>query len=231
MSKARLLKKRLAGTALGVAAAVALTAGSLGATVLLTGGVADAAACGGAVVAGTGCTLTGTLTVTGGTLTLTSPASLTWADTLNGTNQSVVDTTPADQQLTVNDATGSGAGWHITASATTFTSGAHTLANAGTLVNTGSVTSVAATTAPSATCVVTCTVPTNTTTYPVALTTAAAAPPVSTIYDTSALTGIGQMTLGGSASANPIGWWLNVPSNTFAGTYTSTITMTIVSGP
>src|SRR6266496_4771253 len=38
-----------------------------------------------------------------GILTLTSPSTLTWAATLNGTDQSVVDTVPAHQQLTVAD--------------------------------------------------------------------------------------------------------------------------------
>jgi hypothetical protein len=164
-------------------------------------------------------------------LTLTSPASLTWADTLNGTNQSVADTTAADEQLTVNDATGSGAGWHVTVSATTLTTGTHSLPNTGTLVYTGSVTSVAATTAPDANCVITCTLPTDTTTYPVAITTAGSSPPAATIYDTAAGTGSGAVTLGGSSAAHPSGWWVNVPGNTYVGTYTTTITMAVVSAP
>ncbi len=166
-----------------------------------------------------------------GTLTLTSPGSLNWAATLNGTNQSVVDVTPADQQLTVNDATGTGAGWHVTTSATTFTNGTHTLANSGTFLTTGSLTSASATTSPTATCVATCTLPTNTTTYPVAITTAPVTPSSFTIYDTALGTGLGQITLGGSTNPNPFGWWVNVPSNAFAGAYTSTVTMAIVSAP
>ncbi|HEY1621832.1 MAG TPA: hypothetical protein VGG25_29705, partial [Streptosporangiaceae bacterium] len=93
-----------------------------GGSVLLAG-PASAGPCGGAVVAGTSCSMTGTVTLGGGSLTLTSPSSLSWTGTLTGLDQSLVDTTAADQQYTVNDATGTGAGWHVTISATTFTNG------------------------------------------------------------------------------------------------------------
>jgi hypothetical protein len=175
--------------------------------------------------------MTGTVNLTGGALTLTSPGSLTWTGTLNGLDQSLVDTTAADQQYTVNDATGSGLGWHVTTSATTFTNGTKTFANTGTFVTNGSVTSITATNAPTATCTGTCTLPTNTTTYPVAITTAPVSPTPSTIYDTSAGTGLGQIVIGGSAQPNPVGWWVNVPASASVGAYTSTITMTITSGP
>jgi len=119
---------------------------------------------------------------------------------LTGTNQSVVDVVGADQQYTVNDATGSGAGWHVTVAATTFTNGTHTLPDTGTFVTTGSTTSISATAAPTATCAAgtTCTLPTNSTTYPVGITTAATAPTAVTIYDTAAATGVGQVVIGGS---------------------------------
>jgi hypothetical protein len=216
--------------AMGVLTVLAggLTAGS----VALLAGTAEAGPCGTAIAAGVSCTLTGTVGLTAGTLTLTSPASLTWAGTLTGTSQSLVDVIAADQQYTVNDATGSGAGWHVTTSATTFTNGAHTFPDSGTFVTNGSVTSIAATISPTASCVGgTCTLPTNTTTYPVAITTAAAAPTPATIYDTSAATGLGQILIGGSTQPNPVGWWVNVPASASAGSYTSTITMAVISGP
>jgi hypothetical protein len=166
-----------------------------------------------------------------GPLTLTSPTSLTWAITGSGNNQSVVDAVPADQQLTVADNTGTGAGWHVTVSATTFTGGARTLPNPGAVAFTGSITSALASTAPTATCVGSCTLPTDTTTYPVAITTAASSPLIYTIYDTSAATGLGVMTIGGSSAANPIGWWLQAPASAYATSYTSTLTIQIVSGP
>jgi len=173
----------------------------------------------------------GTLGITGGLLTLTSPVTLTWVATLNGTDQSIVDVTPVDQQLTVSDATGSGAGWHVTTSATTFTNGTHTLPDGGALVVTGSVTSISATTAPTLTCVATCTLPTNSITYPTAITTAATTPTAVTIYNAAAATGVGVVVIGGSTSANPLGWWVKVPSNAFTGAYVSTITQAVVSAP
>jgi hypothetical protein len=204
-----------------------LTAGS----VVLTAGAARATACGTPVPAGSSCTLTGTLTLSSGALTLTSPSSLTWSATLTGTDQSVDDVVAGDQQYTVDDATGSGAGWHVTTSATTFTNGSHTLPDTGTFVTTGSVNSITATTAPTATCTGTCTLPTDSTTYPVGITTAASSPSPVVIYDTASATGLGQIVIGGSTQAHPVGWWVNVPASAIAGTYTSTITMTVISGP
>jgi hypothetical protein len=100
-------------------------------------------------------------------------------------------------------------------------------------VTTGSVTSVSAITAPTATCAAgtTCTLPTDSTTYPVAITTAATSPTAVTVYDTAANTGVGQVVIGGSAQADPLGWWLDVPANASAGAYTSTVTLAIVSAP
>jgi hypothetical protein len=221
------MRRLLRTLAVPVVLAGGLTAGSL----CLMSGTANAAACGSPVGAGTSCTMTGTVSLTGGQLTLTSPSSLSWTGTLNGLNQSLVDTIAADQQYTVNDATGTGAGWHVTTSATTFTNGTHTFPDAGTLVTNGSVSSITATTAPTATCSGTCTPPTNTTTYPVAITTAATSPTSYLIYDTSAGTGVGQVVIGGSTQPNPVGWWVNVPASASAGSYTSTITMEIISGP
>jgi hypothetical protein len=209
------------------------TVGLAGTSVLLPSSQAWAAPCGVPVAAGSSCTLTGTLAITAGTLTLTSPASLSWVATLNGSNQSVADVVALDQQYTVTDATGSGAGWHVTTSATTFTNGTHTLPDAGTFVTTGSVTSISATTKPTASCAVatTCVLPTNSTSYPVAITTAASAPTAVTIYDTAATTGEGQIVIGGSTNPDPGGWWVNVPASAFAGADTSTVTMAVVSAP
>ena len=208
-----------------------LLTGAIGAPITLTAGTADAASCGTAIPVGSSCTLTGTLNLLAGTLTLTSPTALAWSGTSNGFNQSLVDTTTAHQSYTVNDATGSGAGWHVTTSATTFTTGTAALPNSGTFSTTGSSSSVSSATAPTAACSTgaTCLLPSNATTYPVAITTAATAPTASTIYDTSALSGLGSITVG--IGANPVGWWLTVPASAVAGTYTSTVTMQIISGP
>jgi alpha-tubulin suppressor-like RCC1 family protein len=166
-----------------------------------------------------------------GFLQLTSPTSLTWAATGTGLNQAAVDGNSSDQQLTATDNTATGAGWHITVSATTFTTGPKSLPNTGAVDFTGSAGSSVASTAPTATCVGSCTLPTNTTTYPVVMATAVSSPTVYTVYDTAVSTGEGVMTIGGSSAANPIGWWVQVPAAAYAGVYASTVTLEVVSGP
>ena len=214
-----------------LAALTFLTGGLAPALIALTPGTASATSCGTAIVAGSTCTLTGSLGVTGSTLTLTSPSSLTWSETLNGLDQSIVDTAGGDQQYTVNDATGSGAGWKVTMAATTFTNGSHTLSNSTTLSVNGSSGSIIGTTAPTAACGVsaTCTLPTDNTTYPVAIATAPTTPMTFAIYDTAATTGLGEIVIGGSP--NPVGWWLQVPASVYSGSYVSTVTLEVVSGP
>jgi hypothetical protein len=165
-----------------------------------------------------------------GTLTLASPGSLAWATQENGLNQSSVAGEPADQTLTVNDSSGTESGWNVTVSATTFSSGSHTLPDTGGLEFNGS-TSALTGAAPSAACVGSCVLPVDTTTYPVAIDTAASSPDAFTIYDASAGTGTGVVALGGPSTTHPIGWWIQVPASAYAGSYTSTITLTLVSGP
>jgi hypothetical protein len=227
-----------------LAASVLLT-GGIGASLLFTGGTADAAACAGANPAGAACTITGTLTLTSGSLTLTAPPALGWATTISGADQLLADPTTADQTYTVDDATGTAPGWHVTASATAFTTTApvHTLGTAGsptpTFSTNGSTTLTAGAitaAAPGATCggTSTCTLPTDGTTYPVTITTGQAATPTPVnIYDAAADTGLGTVVIGfdGATVVNPVGWWLNVPSNTIAGSYTSTVSLELISGP
>ena len=148
----------------------------------------------------------------------------------------LADTTAADQLLTVNDQTGSQAGWHVTVSATNFvTSGGAVLPPTGVLGVSGSAAgSTWTSTAPTAACTGTaaCTVPNDSAvTYPVVITSAASSPTAATVYDAQAGTGIGLISLGGSAAANPYGWWVNVPGYAASGTYSSTITVSIISGP
>jgi len=166
-----------------------------------------------------------------GILSLTSPTSLTWAATGTGLDQSTVDGNSGDQQLTATDNTATGAGWHITVSATTFTTGPKSLPNTGAVDFTGSLSSSLAGTAPTATCVGACALPTDTTTYPVVMATEVSSPTVYTVYDTSVSTGEGVMTIGGSSAAHPIGWWVQVPASAYAGSYTSTVTLEVISGP
>jgi WxL domain surface cell wall-binding len=216
-----------------ILAAGLLLTGGTGASVVLGVGAAQAAACtGAAVAAGTTCTDTGTLTFTAGSLNLTSPTALTWAATDTGVDQQVVDATTAHQAYLVNDATGSAAGWNVTVSATTFTTGPLSLANTATFYTNGSITSQAATTAPTATCSAstTCTLPTDGTVYPVNIVTATTTPTAYKIYSAAAATGLGSIVIG-LPGANPVGWWVNLPGNTKPGTYTSVVTLGVVSAP
>ena len=103
-------------------ASFALIAGMTGASIALSSGPAGATACGTPNIST--CTATGTLTVTPGNLTFTTPASLAWTSLLNGLGQSVVDTRPGDQVATVDDASGTQAGWRVSVTATTFTNSA-----------------------------------------------------------------------------------------------------------
>ncbi len=175
----------------------------------------------------TSSSITGTTTA----LQMAAPASLTWSAADTGYNLAVVDQVSGDQQLTVTDTTGTNAGWHVTVSATTLTTGTYTVPNAGALVFTGSTSSSAGSSAPSTACVSSCTLPTDSTTYPVSITTAASSPASYTVYDTAASTGMGQVTIGGSASAHPVGWWVVAPGDARAGTYTTTLTVQLISGP
>jgi hypothetical protein len=221
-------RKRVAS----VLGAGALLIGGVGAPALLAAGPASAATCS----PGIPCTITGTATLSGGTLTMTAPGSLTWAGTLNGLTQELVDTVPADQTYSVDDATGSATGWNVSVDATTFTTTGGTpvpLPNAGTFSTNGSVTSATAATAPSAACasVGTCTLPTDTAvTYPVALTTALAPTPT-VVYEAAAGTGLGTVNIGGSTATDPVGWWLTVRADSAPGIYTSTVDINLASGP
>ncbi len=190
---------------------------------------ASAAACNPATFAAN-CTMTGTATVTGGSLGVAAPAVQTWATTLDGTDKQLVDTT--DTSFSVQDATGSGLGWHVTGAATPFTVGASStvLTDTGTLVFNGSTTDETTGAAPGSACApaTTCTVPTPSVTFPVDFTTDGTP---STIYNAALATGLGNILIGSSSEGNAAAWWLNVPASASAGVYVSTITLTIASGP
>ena len=117
--------------------------------------------------------------------------------------------------MTVNDATGSGTGWNVTVTSTTFTTGSKNLATTASTV-TGVTSACAVST--------TCTSPTNATGYPLTVPAAAAPPTAVKLFNAAANTGLGNFTLTPTVQ-------VAIPANTFAGTYTSTITLAVVSGP
>jgi hypothetical protein len=145
---------------------------------------------------------------------VSTPASISFSGTLNGTDQTISNPSAID----VGDATGSGAGWNLTSTSTTFaTSGnTHTLSTGATTVG------VAPTDACDAGA--TCSLATNSVTYPYSLPAAATAPTATKLYNAAANTGLGDQTV------TPT-WKLGVPASTFAGTYNSTWTLSLVSGP
>ena len=156
---------------------------------------------------------TATATVTGGTLGFVSAPANTGFN-VNLTGKDVVAT--ATQTFDVSDATGSGAGWNITATSTTFTAGSHSL----------SPTSVTVPAVPTVACDsgASCTAASNAVSYPYTLPAGATAPTATKIFSSTANTGLGNQTVTLSFS-------LAIPANAFAGNYSSTWTYTLVSGP
>jgi hypothetical protein len=181
---------------------------------LVGGGLAACALAGGQVLATSAATATAT--VTAGSLAFVStPPNVSFSATLNGADQTVSNA----QAIDVGDATGSGTGWNITATSTTFSTGG----GAPKLLSTTATTvGVAPTVACDAS--VTCTLATNAITYPYALPAAGTAPTATKVYNAAANTGMGNQTV------TPT-WKVALPANTFAGTYTSTWTISLVSAP
>ncbi len=149
-------------------------------------------------------TPTGTVTGTAG-VSLSLPANPTFSSTLDGTDQTATFT----PILGVVDARGSGAGWNLTVAATSFSDGAgHTLAP-GTI------------TAASAVCKAgnSCTPATNAISYPLTISAVAAK-----VFNAAANTGLGKIDV------TPT-FQVAIPGNSYAGTYTSTVTLATATGP
>jgi len=168
---------------------------------------------GAAVLASPAGATSATATISAGSLGFVSaPPSATFTGTLNGLDQTLTDAEAID----VGDATGSGSGWNLTATSTTFTTGSHTLSTSATTV----------TATPTDACDVsaTCATATNSVTYPYALPAAGTAPTATKLFNATANTGMGNQTV------TPT-WKLALLANSYAGTYTSTWTLSLVSGP
>jgi len=118
----------------------------------------------------------------------------------------------------MSDATGSGNGWNLTITSTQFSTGGGTPKTLSTTAST--ITGV------TAVCVAgsTCADPTNGITYPVTVPAGATAPTAVKFYNAATNSGMGKFTITPTVS-------IAIPANTFAGTYTSTITLAAVSGP
>ena len=154
---------------------------------------------------------TNTFTIVG-TLIFTPLASPSFSFTLTGAS----GTTTSQRTFKVNDTTASGVGWHVTITSTQFTAtGGKTLPTTATRI-----------TGVSSACTAgqTCVVPTNgTSSYPITVPAATSAPTAVTYFSANGGTGTGDVTL-------TVTFSLTIPPGTAAGTYTSTMTETLVKG-
>ncbi len=157
--------------------------------------------------------VTATATVNAGSLSMTTSAAPSTSVTLNGTDQTPTFTIP----MTAKDETGSGTGWNLTITSTQFSTGGgspHTLSTSA-----STITGVSASCAQG-----TCTNPTASISYPLGVPAAAVAPTAVKFYDSAANTGMGDFTVTPTVQ-------VSILANSFAGTYTSTVTLAVVSGP
>jgi hypothetical protein len=172
--------------------------------IFLTGIAAVVLIAASAAVAGT-LTTTATVSATAG-ISLSLPANPSISDTLDGTDQTV----SYSSVLGVIDARGSGGGWNLQISATTFSDGlGHTLAP-------GTVTAAAQACHSGSSC----TAATNSgITLPLTITGSAAK-----FFNAAASTGLGKIDVTPTVA-------VDIPGSSYAGTYTSTVTLAAATGP
>jgi hypothetical protein len=154
----------------------------------------------------------GTAIFTAGTFGFTVPASVGFTATVTG----VAQVATATQAIDAKDFTGNGAGWNVTLTTTTFTSGANSLAD-GSLSDTGAagVCDIAAS----------CTLGDNSVTaYPLTIPSATVAPTAIKIQRAAINTGLAGQTWTHNVA-------LNIPGQVHSGTYASTWTYSFVSAP
>jgi len=148
---------------------------------------------------------------TGGSLSLETASSVSFPGvTLNGYNRS----SQTNIIFTLNDQTGSGSGWNLNGTSTTFTGAGGELPTTATTIN--FVSDSAATG--------NCNLPTNTVTYPVTLPAGATPPTAVRLFNATANTGEGPTNVTLQAT-------VTVPANARATSYASTWTFSLSSGP
>jgi len=159
---------------------------------------------------------TATVTVNGGTLSVT-PANVTLSNvTLDGTDKTATSAYTLNT-WTAKDATGTGNGWNVTIEATDFTGSGHTIDISQTdqefkiQIQDANITVIAGNTKP-----------TSSVTSLTAIPTAGGTP--LKIVSAAVNTGMGNYNI-------PPAFELEVPAETYAASYTSTITVAINSGP
>lgn len=148
-----------------------------------------------------------------GVLALTTSASPSFTANLNAGDQTPTFTLPVTTTASVSPAPG----WNETITSTPFSTGTHNLVTGSSTIQT----------APTAVCVsayANCLAPTNTVGCPVSVPAGAGPPAAVKFFNAASGTGEGQFTVTPTVS-------VSVPQNSFAGTYSSTVTLAIVSGP
>jgi hypothetical protein len=161
-------------------------------------------------------TVNGTVTA-GVTLTGTSTNAPSFSLTLNGVDQTPTYTMGISVVDARGIASGSPGGWNLTITSTTFNDGAgHTFPT-----NASTITGVASTCGASSTC----TPPTNAVANTNLAVPAAGVAPAAVKYENAASgSGLGTNTITATVQ-------VAVPSNVFAGTYSSTVTVAIAATP
>jgi len=157
--------------------------------------------------------ITTTTGITGGALTLSSPGSASLSATLTGADQVVTGNLG---KSTIKDATGTGAGWNVQISGSQFTTGGgtpRTLPTSALDVTGVTATSVAGR------------APTNSISYgtPITVPLGSGVTPVK-IYNAATNSGMGTFDLQPNIT-------LDVAADTYAGSYGSNLTISVVAGP
>ena len=148
----------------------------------------------------------------GPAVSVTGSSSPTFALTLNGVDQTTSYTLP----LVVTDATGSGNGWNLTITSTTFVSGSNTFPTTA-----STITGVTSGCASGSTCLL----PTNSVSDSnLAVPAGTTAPSAVKFYNATSSTGRGTIDVNATVQ-------VAVPANVLAGSYASTLTVASVSGP
>jgi hypothetical protein len=152
------------------------------------------------------------VTCTGGTLALPPPSGVTFPTV---TESGLDQTATANVALSPSDMSGTAAGWNIQATSTTFTNAAG---------KTLPTTATAVTAATAAAASGNCDLPANSVAYPLTLPAGATAPTAAKVYNAAAGTGGGPLTV-------TLTFRLTVPASAYNGSYSSTWTFSIASGP
>jgi len=144
---------------------------------------------------------------------MSTSAAPSFSRTLNGRDQTASYTAP----VSLEDTRSPASGWKLTITSTQFTTGGGTPRTLP--ASASAVTGVAAS------CTVTpCVNPTTTVTYPVTVPAGSTPPAAVTFANAQSATGTGTFDLTPTVG-------VTIPGNAFVGTYTSTLTITLASGP